>query len=372
MSGPHTRARATAVTIIALGLIVSALSFLAPVAHTVHDPFQAHLRTAIALMASVPFVGAGIWLLTSLRRFKSGLRFAYILLATGIIMLSLGLAQLPVLGLFDLWTDSWATSAGIMVLFVGGALLVYTGIHRVARLLSIKSWLISAWGPLVTGLAFGLVTYIVSPSLVRKNVEGISTYLAAIAFVAAYLMVAAMLAYRVATTVGASYRRAMSTLALGISLAVFGTLHEYLETYIFYEGTTYVDYGYYLWPFVIMGFVMVIAAREFAVVGESSAIASDPATALSDQEYIDNIVAAAALVSRPADIDPILADLRAITSRLDPGAVVLSADDKKRLLVVYGRLEGYLTDGKDPLRIFTTEQVREQLNPGFTALLRAR
>lgn len=347
------------------------LSLFAPVAATVHDPLQAHLRTAIALLASVPFIGAGIWLLASLRRFKSGLRFAYILLGSGIIMLSLGFAQLPVLGLFDLWTDSWATSVGVAVLFVGGALLVYAGIRRVARLLDIKSWLTSAWVSAGFGIVFALASYLVSPSLVRVHAEGINAYLAAIGYVAVYLVMAAVLAYRVARTIGASYRRAMSILALGISLAAFGALHEYLETYVFYEGTVYVDYGYYLWPFVVLGFVMVVAACEFAIVGEISATHSDEAEPLSDHEYIDTIVTVAALASRPADIDPILADLRAVTSRLAPGSVVtLSTDDKKRLLTVYGRLEKYLINGQDPLRVFTVEQVRKRLSTGFARLLK--
>jgi hypothetical protein len=179
----------------------------------------------------------------------------------------------------------------------------------------------------------------------------------------------ACLVTRVARMIGTSYRLAMRRLSLGAWAIVAASAHEYLETYVFYEGTLYVDYGYYLWPFVVMGFVMVFAAREFALVGEPPNDAVAPSAGLSDREYIDSIITIAALASRPADIDSILTELRAITARLDTDAVTLTQDDKKRLIAVYSSLENYLIQGQDPLRTFQRDELRRRLNQNFVAML---
>jgi hypothetical protein len=68
---------------------------------------------------------------------------------------------------------------------------------------------------------------------------------------------------------------------------------------------------------------------------------------------------AASLASNPREIDPILDQVRAITSNLSPGQV-LSAEEEAILFGVYLRLEQYLAT-KEPLRSFPRAELRKKL-----------
>jgi hypothetical protein len=164
----------------------------------------------------------------------------------------------------------------------------------------------------------------------------------------------------------------MRSLAVAFGILAFGAAHEYTQTYFMNNGTPYNDYGIYLWPFILAAFAMVRASYAFNLVTSLNGQdrnASNSSAEIEDNEYIDNIVAVAALASRPEDIDEILKDLRAITARLEPGAR-LTHEDKQCLVAVYRQLETYFVNSGDPLRSFTREQVRSQLDDNFATLLK--
>ncbi len=83
-------------------------------------------------------------------------------------------------------------------------------------------------------------------------------------------------------------------------------------------------------------------------------------TALAQaRTVLDLVMLTATLASNPTDIEPMLAEIRTVTLRLQPGEVP-SAEDDAILLGVYLKLEAYLT-ASDPIRTFTKEELRNRL-----------
>ncbi len=80
-----------------------------------------------------------------------------------------------------------------------------------------------------------------------------------------------------------------------------------------------------------------------------------------DATVLDMVTYAAGLASNPADIDPLLDQVRGITARLSADRV-LTPIDNSALLGVYLGIEQYLTT-KEPLRAFTKEALRARFTP---------
>jgi hypothetical protein len=76
---------------------------------------------------------------------------------------------------------------------------------------------------------------------------------------------------------------------------------------------------------------------------------------------------AGGLASNPGDIDPILDRVRKITAT-NTNDQSLSPENEVELLDVYLDIEGYLTT-RDPIRIFTKDELRSRLSNDLLARL---
>jgi hypothetical protein len=92
-----------------------------------------------------------------------------------------------------------------------------------------------------------------------------------------------------------------------------------------------------------------------------------PQSLSSAKTILDVVIGAASLASQPQEIDPILANVRAITARLRPGQPV-SQRDGLTLLRVYLEIEQYLTT-RETLRSFTRDELRRRLDANLRASL---
>lgn len=84
---------------------------------------------------------------------------------------------------------------------------------------------------------------------------------------------------------------------------------------------------------------------------------------------LDMITRAAGLASNPRDIDPLLDDVRAVTSKLRPGDSPTASEETK-LLTAYLHIEQYLTT-REPIRVFTKQELRSKVSPRLRARLEA-
>ncbi|HEV7454376.1 MAG TPA: hypothetical protein VGO07_03895, partial [Candidatus Saccharimonadales bacterium] len=120
--------------------------------------------------------------------------------------------------------------------------------------------------------------------------------------------------------------------------------------------------------FVIAGFLALRASYAFNKLTHAVIDTAIGVSTLTDRDYIESIATLATLSSNPQDIDVLLDNMRHITSGLSPGRPIRNAD-KQQLLATYVQLETHFTSGQDPARIFTPNELREQLSPAFVALL---
>jgi hypothetical protein len=358
--------------IIIASFVWAGLWWLLPARGTDPHAVAPHLRVAIGALAMAAYTGAGLWFISNLRYFTAKLRRVYLLVTIGLITYGFALLQLPVIGLFNLWESFWVTSGAVILFFALTPVIIYLGMRQYARLVHAKSIALSYWPVLAVMLAFGAATYVVSPHLVwYPKVADLTIYLTVVGTALVILTASTIMAWSLARSMGSTYQKSMRWLAITLTAMSIAGLHEYITSY--FENDTnvfYVDYGIYLVPWVIAGFIALRAAYAFNNLTHDTTIVVEAAagTPLKDQDYLDSILALVARSSNPQDLDRILDNMRFITSKLMPG-MPLHDSDKQQLLATYRELEIYLTSGKDPARVFTAQELRAHLTPAFKALL---
>lgn len=355
------------VLVAALGL--SAASFFLPVpADTLHE--TASRWRMVSTVAMVTLIGgAALLFLQGLSAFKSDLRVAYRWFAVGMILLAVALLQWPFLVLLDAESSFWVLSGAVVVPFIVSTAFMYRGMRQFGNLLQIRSWLLS-WPialSIVTGVALlsGAAAYIFLTTIGPPAVSD-DTYLytATVAWSAGFGILTWLIAIKVYGAIGVSYQTPMGWLVVALGALCFSAVHEYITSYFISPQDWYLYSGAISWPFIISGFLFVIAGSMFTAerTGVSQTRTPDGEINLG-RSYIDSITNIANLASRPKDIDPILDGLRRVTANLQPDTS-LSTDDRIQLLDTYKQLEEYLVTS-DPLKSFTKEQLRTLLYPEF-------
>jgi hypothetical protein len=356
---------------VTVALLLAGLTFLIPVASGVDDPLSAHLRTAVATVTAALFVGASVIFLQALKNFKSDLRVAYRLFASGMILFGVSLWQLPILGLFDQWNSAFVTSGGVLIPFLLCMVVSYVGMRRFARLLQIRSIVASVWFAIVISTLFAITSYFAAREGLRYSEEGADVYIAVAGWATIFMVFTAILIHKIRHTIGQSYRRAMGWLEGGLIAMTIAGAHEYSTSFVVHNGEPFVDTGLYLWPFAVTGLLIVWGSYRFRLLGAGAENAeetpADKPKQATDHDYIDSIIAVSELASRPTEIDSIMDDLRIVTAEVKPGES-LSTAQKQRLMLTFLALESYLTT-RDPLRNFTKDEVRNHTTPAFRAVL---
>lgn len=358
-----------AVGIILLALLLSYLAYLVPAGVTATHPMADRWRMAIATLLTSLCLGAAIEFLLNLKAFKAGMRRAYRTLAVAIILLSLGFMQFPIVGLLSLWDSWWVNGGGAMLPFIITGGLMYAAMRRFGRLLHLSGFLLSFKKIMAaTGLA-AIAIGVVASFAVQHDVAGTDVYIAAVGWTGAFILCAALITRKIIKGIGKEYQVVMRRLEAAFIILALACAHESVTSLFVAFGDPFVDYGIFMWPFVLGGVQLAFAGQAFSRVGvyDKKAEPGMVREGLSDSDYLDSITNIASLASRPEEIDPILDDMRKITAALAPGAS-LSAEDKKELVKVYVRVEEYLVQN-DPLRNFSVDELREYSQPAFRAIL---
>jgi len=275
--------------------------------------------------------------------------------------------QLAIIAVLDAWESAWATGGALLGFFVLGTFFMHLSMRQLARPLEVKGWLTSVW--IVGGISLGVAvaSWAASTKLLQYDLEGITFYEAAMGWAGAYATFAALLAWKIRRNIGPRYSTALRWQTMAFVAFVLGAIHEIVTTWFLTTGDWYEDYGVYLWGFIASAVLFLRASYEFRLLTahQDNAVV---ATATTDRDYIDSLVAVANLASNPRAIDPIMDDMRVITSSL-PQDGALSGSQRSQLVTVYRKLEEYLTH-RDPLRTYTQDEVREQVKPGFMLVLK--
>lgn len=346
-----------------LPLFAAGLGILAYVL-AARDPGQVHATMtllAFSVAMAAMYIGCAMLFLLGLKNFTAQLKIAYGVFCGGLIFFALGELQVPVLTLVAGAGSSWLGGAGLLVPILLGVGGIYTGIKLFANLFSVESWWGKPWFVLAIALAAAVGAYMlpVGPAIVSAEQAKGSDSLMAIMFV--LFVATAVLCYRIKQRASASYQSAMQWFLLTqvsfvvIAIITAGTIILLGSSHWFIAG------GYTILLQAVFALLLVKAAYEFNTIGEVETQTPEPA--VTDQppqvEVVDIVVAAAQKASDITAIDPLLEDMRVITSKVYIGENMTS-DDEAQLVRTYQRLEDYLATN-EPVRRYTKQELRERL-----------
>jgi len=318
------------------------------------------------------FAGAALLFLQGLSAFKAGLRIAYRWFAVGMIVFAAAFLQWPFLVMLDAENSFWVISGIVVLPYIVSVIFMYKGMRLFAKLLEIRSWLLS-WPTTLTIVAIfavisGAAAYIYLTTIGPEAVSD-DTYMftATVAWSTGFGIFTWLIARKVRATIGASYQKPMGWLVLALGFLCLSAIHEYVTSFFVSTQDWYLYSGAITWLFNTTGVIFVVAGYMFNAksTGVSAMVERDEVHSKADinRAYIDSITNVAQLVSQPTDIDPILDGLRHVTAGLQPDTP-LSPDERMQLVDVYKKLETYLVTS-DPLRTFTKEELRPLLAPEF-------
>lgn len=208
-------------------LLGYAVSFLIPAPPSWNDTSLAfHTTLANSVLYTLLHAGAAVLFLSGISAYKAALRSAYVKIASGIVLVGGGLAQVVFLNIFDLIQTPWVQYGGVMLPFVVAGLAIYFGTRSMAALIGVRSVLrnIRFVAPLLIVCVIIVSLLPHKPSSLPELVFDISNAISAwdVVLYAASLG----LVLKMRTHSGAHYASAISWLAIGLTGSVF------ISTYI--------------------------------------------------------------------------------------------------------------------------------------------
>lgn len=208
-------------------LLGYAASFLIPAPPSWNDTSLAfHTTLANSVLYTLLHAGAAVLFLSGISAYKAALRSAYVKIASGIVLVGGGLAQVVFLNIFDLIQTPWVQYGGVMLPFVVAGLAIYFGTRSMAALIGVRSVLRNIWfvAPLLIVCVIIVSLLPHKPSSLPELVFDISNAISAwdVVLYAASLG----LVLKMRTHSGAHYASAISWLAIGLTGSVF------ISTYI--------------------------------------------------------------------------------------------------------------------------------------------
>lgn len=325
------------------------------------------INLTLSCITFVLSVAGALFFVKGLSKFKTSLRYAYILLCIGVAAYGLAQSQVAILALTNAWW--WAVNGYIMVPYLVAVFLVFLGIRRFAHIMHIHTrWAGLAW-VLITAIALGAGAFLLpyAPKEDEPLVVALTTALSIICMV--FFSFSGIVAWKIRKTIGPTYVLAMQRLAVTLGTMAFAFFHFVLVQVFVPLDSWYYKGEMTSLPLLVSGIFILSAGYAVATFGRmpetSPSIGAGTDGTLRTEQMISVITYAAGLASRPQELDNILDDLRMFTSskistpQPQQGAKV-SERDTKILSGIYARIENYLIS-EEPLRIFTSDGLHKEI-----------
>jgi hypothetical protein len=324
-----------------------------------------------ALLFIIPIfvtqAGALWYFLTSIKAFQHKLRVAYYLLVAGLVMFCLAQLQLPVTILLSiLEIDPTLVQLLLLVPYIFGTLVMYISMRKFAKLLQVHSkW--ASWGVAIPfGLGLAIISQLLPMQVVPEVPESPQFILALIAWSGAFGVAAAMVAWRIRSTISQTYKPLMSSLTTAFAVfgvgyllvVLFQTVGSYAPAFLDF----YTRFNLWLLPLTVVSALLLRAGQHLRMISRQYGVLADNASP------VEVVVEIAGLASDTRAIDPIIDPIRAITATQDAGAE-LSSQETAKVVAAYLKLEDYLVT-KEPLRTFDRDNLRGHLPTRFQQLLK--
>lgn len=358
-------------------IVLSGLAFLLPVPlNWPSDETGFHQQLIVNLFMAGTHTGGAILFLANLDVYKTSLRRAYITLAIGTLITGAGTLQISLLTIFNAWDNPYGQSGATMLPFLLSGLVLYLAMRMFARLVGVRGSLVRAWIVVPGAVVLAVFSTILphasaaaTPEITYDLLVGISVWSASL------MLFAGWLAAIVRRHAGGHYAPAMSWLMRALLFSAGVLLYQALYTSI------NVRYSMVLNTIsnvvtVLSGIMWVRAGYAFALTKyydhDISILrflfhSSEQIEEAGPKTVIDMVTHAAGLASDEPEIDLLLDNVRAVTARLKPGQNPSPAETEM-LVGIYLEIERYLVT-KEPLRKFTTKELRAQLSPELRKLV---
>jgi hypothetical protein len=237
-------------------------SFLTPIPASWHGDSSAfHWALANSVLYTLLHIGAAVLFLVGVSAYKATLRLAYIAIASGVVLVGAGLAQVVLLNIFGLLQSPWVLYGGVMLPFVIAGLAIYFGIRSMAKLVGVTSLFTKLWF-VVPLLLVSIAVVSVLPHVSSSLPELFFDVSNAISMWDVVLYgISLILVLQIKSRSGAHYSQSTSSLAIGLIGSVVITITVLATTLITGEAAS----GYLLDMLVVIGGLLYLkAGHSFA------------------------------------------------------------------------------------------------------------
>ncbi len=258
-------------TKLTLLLVVIALAVAAwPLFGLVPEPWpgtdsEFHRIVTSATLFTGLHIGAGILFLIGTRAYRAKLRRAYMVMVVGIVLISLGLAQVTYLTAYGLMNSAWAQQGGLMLPFLLVGLLIYAGVRSMALQVKVNSPL-TRWA-FVLPIAIASAVFAVFLPHGKLTMPELYADIgnAVIAADLAFYAICIVTVLQLKSRMGAYYTQAMAWLALGfIGSTTITTVGLMTTLGVLPQNNVLLDI-----LLIVSGLIYLKAGLEFAKTGES-------------------------------------------------------------------------------------------------------
>lgn len=354
------RIRRITIILIAMSLLLVGASVFLPASPGSKSTHDFAALAAVALALSSFAIIAAILFMLGLKSFKDEFRKTYYFVCAGLITQALALLVYPTAIYLGILGTGF-TSYGGDLFYTIGAISIFIGLWNFARLLKLsnlltKLWFVGGVTLLVTIGLWGLPhSPLDAPELYFDLTRGI------VAFEATLSLISVWVLWSIRRHASLLYARPIMWLMGALFFNSVGEWFYFTANHILTpEGAPDSDLT------SVSGIFFLVSRVFYIVAGYSLIKMTQAETRQEKAAPIDAIVYMATLVSRPADIDPLLDQLRAITATL-PADRRLTPIQNEALHKLYAQLEEYLIT-KEPLLKFSRESLRAKLEHKFGTL----
>jgi hypothetical protein len=315
---------------------------------------------AFSIASSVMYAGCSILFLMGLKNFTAKLKLAYGVFCAALILFALAELQVPIGTLMGKATNIWLTGGGVLIpvlLAVGG---MYAGIKLFANLYKIKGPCSKPWLIAIVTIIAAVPGYLLPVGSASDAAQAAKGSNALLAMFVVLFSASAVLLWQVKKKTTETYAKAMLWFFLAMLSFVAVALTTMGAIIIFGTDHTIMKNGGSILTESFFALFLLKAAYEFNVLAATTTAGNTQAAkpASTHVRVIDIIMATAQKASDATAIDPLLDNVRIVTSRRGGQNRALSPEDQSLLEHTYQELEKYLTK-EDPVRRYSKEELRQ-------------
>ncbi len=248
-----------------IALLAAVISFNVPVPPNAVPSVAFHVQVAVAIIMGILYIGDVILFLLGLKRFTPQFKKAYVLICMGFLLLAVAQLQLPFFQALNFWNNPWVVNGGIQFPYIIGGIVIFAGIRKFSKLLSLKaslnSWLVFSFIMVALALLIYVTRDLIYPYGQGRNIiTGIP--LVFVLLPPIILTLATTLIFKIKQKASASYTNAMAWFFVGMAALSLAQWQVVLFSVIGFD-TFWVNQGFFQIVYMLSGLTLLKAGYAF-------------------------------------------------------------------------------------------------------------